>query len=304
MSASFAGKRFGDPGGCPRARCPQPPEARHAPPARRRRRGRAGWARRARVARRLRERNKDHDPRPIPGGFDGNFNPVSSNPLIHVLPPSVGAEMSTITDFDGVIVGAAEMQGTAQRHRRRRAGGSTADMRFMKRRVRRPSTGTSAQRGLRLRLNRPLPGSPWGLVQQQRPASRLRARHRGFGPFLDDPDLELVRRCPAAQGDGSVQGTRARDPRLRQLLQRDLADARSATDPLEGELRGPLGGRRRRSGDRGRDLRVQGRVHHRRRVDLVQVPERALRRRVSLGREGPVECRLTGSGEEQNGVYF
>lgn len=66
------------------------------------------------------------DPRPIPGGFDGNFNPVPSDPFIHVLPPAVGFEMSTITDFNGVV-GAAEIQGTAN-------GGQynfDADMRFM-----------------------------------------------------------------------------------------------------------------------------------------------------------------------------
>jgi hypothetical protein len=52
-------------------------------------------------------------PAPIPGGFDVNFNPVPSGAVIHVLPPSVGSEMSSITDFNGVI-GASETQGTAQ----------------------------------------------------------------------------------------------------------------------------------------------------------------------------------------------
>jgi hypothetical protein len=51
-------------------------------------------------------------PRPIPGGFDTSFNPVPSGAFIHVLPPSIGFEMSTITDFNGVI-GASETQGTA-----------------------------------------------------------------------------------------------------------------------------------------------------------------------------------------------
>jgi hypothetical protein len=66
------------------------------------------------------------DPRPIPGGFDENFNPVPKDPLVHVLPPAVGFEMSTITDFNGVV-GACEIQGTAN-------GGAynfDADMRFM-----------------------------------------------------------------------------------------------------------------------------------------------------------------------------
>jgi hypothetical protein len=53
------------------------------------------------------------EPLPIPGGFDENFNIVPSDPFIHVLPPTIGFEMATITDFDGVIA-AAEIQGTAQ----------------------------------------------------------------------------------------------------------------------------------------------------------------------------------------------
>jgi hypothetical protein len=69
-------------------------------------------------------------PRPIPGGFDTNFNPVPEGAFIHVLPPSVGFEMSTITDFNGVI-GASESQGSA-----RGSDGSTydfdCDMRFMR----------------------------------------------------------------------------------------------------------------------------------------------------------------------------
>jgi len=69
------------------------------------------------------------DPKPIPGGFDSNFVPVPANPLVHVLPPSLGFEMSTISDFQG-IVGGAEIQGTAHG-----SDGSTysfdTDMRFM-----------------------------------------------------------------------------------------------------------------------------------------------------------------------------
>jgi hypothetical protein len=52
------------------------------------------------------------EPRPIPGGFDETFTPVPSDPLIHVLPPAPGSELSTITDFNG-IVAAAEIQGAA-----------------------------------------------------------------------------------------------------------------------------------------------------------------------------------------------
>ncbi|HEY0415446.1 MAG TPA: hypothetical protein VGC78_03585 [Gaiellaceae bacterium] len=72
---------------------------------------------------------RGRDPRPIPGGFNGSFELVPSDPLVHVLPPAVGLEMSTITDFNGVLA-AAEIQGTAHG-----TDGSTytfdADMRFM-----------------------------------------------------------------------------------------------------------------------------------------------------------------------------
>jgi hypothetical protein len=69
-------------------------------------------------------------PRPIPGGLDLNFNPVRSDPFIHVFAPSVGSEMATITDFNGVIA-ASETQGTAKG-----SDGSNytfdCDMRFMR----------------------------------------------------------------------------------------------------------------------------------------------------------------------------
>jgi hypothetical protein len=69
------------------------------------------------------------DARPIPGGFNASFELVPQDPLIHVLPPAVGFEMATITDFKGVVA-ATEIQGTA-----RGSNGSSftfdADMRFM-----------------------------------------------------------------------------------------------------------------------------------------------------------------------------
>ena len=66
-------------------------------------------------------------PRPIPGGFDMSFNIVPSGAFIHVIPPSVGLEMSSITDFNGVV-GGSETQGTANQ------GAYTfdCDMRFMR----------------------------------------------------------------------------------------------------------------------------------------------------------------------------
>ena len=69
-------------------------------------------------------------PKPIPGGFTvPDFGTVPINPAIHVLPPAVGFEMATITDFKGVL-GAGEIQGSA-------TGSDSssyafdADMRFM-----------------------------------------------------------------------------------------------------------------------------------------------------------------------------
>jgi hypothetical protein len=51
-------------------------------------------------------------PNPIPGGFDENFNLVTSDPFIHLGPPAPGFEMSTITDFNGTVA-AAEIRGLA-----------------------------------------------------------------------------------------------------------------------------------------------------------------------------------------------
>ena len=52
-------------------------------------------------------------PRPIPGGFDETFTKlVPIDPFVHVLPPGIGFEMSTITDFIGVV-GGSETRGTA-----------------------------------------------------------------------------------------------------------------------------------------------------------------------------------------------
>lgn len=52
-------------------------------------------------------------PKPIPGGFAlPSFTPVPTNADVHVLPPAIGFEMSTITDFNGTVA-AAEIQGTA-----------------------------------------------------------------------------------------------------------------------------------------------------------------------------------------------
>lgn len=73
---------------------------------------------------------KAGDPRPIPGGFMADFSTVPVDPFIHVLPPVMGFELSTITDFNGVVA-AAEIQGTAHDNK----GGSywfDCDMRFMK----------------------------------------------------------------------------------------------------------------------------------------------------------------------------
>jgi len=69
-------------------------------------------------------------PRPIPGGFDQNFNIVPTDASLHILPPGIGFEMSTITDFNGVI-GGSDTRGMARGN-----DGTTysfdTDMRFMR----------------------------------------------------------------------------------------------------------------------------------------------------------------------------
>jgi hypothetical protein len=69
-------------------------------------------------------------PRPIPGGFSLAANDyVPSGADFHFLLPGIGFEMSTITDFDGVV-GGSETRGTA-----RGSDGTSysfdCDMRFM-----------------------------------------------------------------------------------------------------------------------------------------------------------------------------
>ena len=52
-------------------------------------------------------------PKPVPGGFlVPSFAITPTNPDVHVLPPAIGFEMSTITDFNGTVA-ATEVQGTA-----------------------------------------------------------------------------------------------------------------------------------------------------------------------------------------------
>jgi hypothetical protein len=69
-------------------------------------------------------------PNPIPGGFDSTFTTmVPTGAAFHVLPPVVGFEMSSITDFNG-IVGAADTQGTAHGSDGKAYSFDT-DMRFM-----------------------------------------------------------------------------------------------------------------------------------------------------------------------------
>ena len=69
-------------------------------------------------------------PLPIAGGLRlADFTYVSSGADLHFLPPGIGFEMSTITDFAGVV-GGSETRGTAHG-----SDGSTyvfdCDMRFM-----------------------------------------------------------------------------------------------------------------------------------------------------------------------------
>ena len=72
------------------------------------------------------------DPRPIPGGLNvtaTGIDLVTHDPTVHVLPPGLGFEMSTITDFNGAV-GASEIQGTA--HGDGTVYAFDTDMRFMR----------------------------------------------------------------------------------------------------------------------------------------------------------------------------
>jgi hypothetical protein len=51
-------------------------------------------------------------PKPIAGGFSASFQPVPSNPVVHVFQPLKGGELNTIGDFNG-FVAATEIQGMA-----------------------------------------------------------------------------------------------------------------------------------------------------------------------------------------------
>ena len=73
-------------------------------------------------------------PNPIPGGLKfldapPFFEPVTKDPDIHILGPTIGSEASSITDFNGALA-AAEIQGGAHG-----SDGTVydfdADMRFM-----------------------------------------------------------------------------------------------------------------------------------------------------------------------------
>ena len=76
------------------------------------------------------DRRQVGPPRPVPGGFNDNFDGfVPSDPSVHAFAPAVGLDLSTITDFKGVVA-ACEMQGDAHG-----SDGTKywfdADMRFM-----------------------------------------------------------------------------------------------------------------------------------------------------------------------------
>jgi hypothetical protein len=69
-------------------------------------------------------------PRPIPGGLElTNFTFVPTGADVHFLPPGIGFEMSTITDFIGVV-GGSETRGTAHGSDGTRYS-FDCDMRFM-----------------------------------------------------------------------------------------------------------------------------------------------------------------------------
>jgi hypothetical protein len=78
---------------------------------------------------------KGDAPKPIPGGLDFfNLYGQGHGPTFHTFFPAFGQEVSTMTDFDGVVA-AAEIQGTGTATNTRSHLTRTlfydADMRFM-----------------------------------------------------------------------------------------------------------------------------------------------------------------------------
>ena len=70
-------------------------------------------------------------PRPIPGGFKlPDFRIVPRGADLHILLPGIGFEMSTITDFNGVV-GGSDTRGLAHDSHGRRYS-FDCDMRFMR----------------------------------------------------------------------------------------------------------------------------------------------------------------------------
>lgn len=70
-------------------------------------------------------------PRPVPGGFNTDLTGfVPTDPLVHAFAPAVGLDMSTITDFKGIVAG-ADVRGGAHGSDGH-AYWFDADMRFMK----------------------------------------------------------------------------------------------------------------------------------------------------------------------------
>ena len=124
-------------------------------------------------------------PRPIPGGFEQSFKPVSKHPFVHVLPPGMGSEMSTITDFKGVVAG-SEIRGKAHG-----SDGTTYDfdtaMRFVQA-LMSDSTGGCAKARL---ASSELTSSTRPRRRSGPSAARLGAWYSSLRAVLDDPNSVL-----------------------------------------------------------------------------------------------------------------
>ena len=236
------------------------------------------------------------DPSPIPGGFDENFNIVPSDPFIHVLPPAIGFEMATITDFDGVIA-AAEIQGTARerrhavhvRHRHALHAGPYVGM-----------DGRHRTRGRSASSESTSTRAPWA-TRRRRSTTSSRA---SSPPACSGRSLSLAPRCVVDPGTGTARF------RMQNVAVPDFHNFFNAISPFPSTLPGHVSfdvrwaGGGERDGDPRSGVRLRGHLRRRRGDDLVQgVRRQPARRHLHVESRGPVE-RQRGRRPERNGVFF
>ena len=214
-----------------------------------------------------------------PGGFDENFNIVPSGAFIHVLPPAIGFEMATITDFRGVIA-AAEIQGTAQG-----TDGTPytfdTDMRFMQGTYVGMDGGST--RGRSASSESTSTRAPWA-TRRRRSTTSSRASSR---PGSSGRSLSLAPRASSIPG----RARRASVCRTWPCPTSATSSTPLAVPSLPGHvsLRRPLGWRRRGDGGPRSGVRIRRHLRRQRGDDLVQGVRRQSPRRHLHVESRPVE---------------